>query len=92
MTHTVPGPTGPAHQVFTAPSPDGPSASARGQPAFYASQHGRHAPRVGSREEFREQGHLGGWVDHRLDEEFVDAGLFQGGDAGEEVVASADQG
>lgn len=34
-----------------------------------------------SGEELGELGHLGGWVDHRLDEEFVDACLFQGGDA-----------
>lgn len=48
--------------------------------------------RVRSGEEVRELRHLGGRVDHRLDEEFVDAGLFQAGDAVEEVVAGADQG
>jgi hypothetical protein len=53
---------------------------------------GAWARQVRSGKEFRELGHLGVWVDHWLDEEFVDAGLFQGGDAGEEVVAGADQG
>jgi hypothetical protein len=46
----------------------------------------RAAQRVRSGEEFRELGHLGWSVDHRLDQEFVDAGLFQEGDAGEEAA------
>jgi hypothetical protein len=62
----------------------------QGIACLHASNSGGRQVRSG--EEFRELGHLGGWVDHWLDEEFVDAGLFRGGDAGEEVVAGADQG